>query len=103
MAAANIPIESLVDNPLDNKHYPNRLFEDRSGKFDEFTGAFVIYGLNHEKKTEKQHSVHDYVCDAIWDMGFDAKPDFFFNGISSIKYEKCSSCLRIEKDAHETW
>lgn len=77
MAAANIPIESLVDNPLDNKHYPNRLFEDRSGKFDEFTGAFVIYGLNHEKKTEKQHSVHDYVCDAIWDMGFDAKPDFF--------------------------
>jgi len=77
MAAANIPIESLVDNPLDAKHYPNRLFEDRSGKFDEFTGAFVIYGLNHEKKTEKQHSVHDYVCDAIWDMGFDAKPDFF--------------------------
>ena len=77
MAAANIPIESLVDNPLDGKHYPNRLFEDRSGKFDEFTGAFVIYGLNHEKKTEKQHSVHDYVCDAIWDMGFDAKPDFF--------------------------
>jgi len=77
MAAANIPIESLVDSPLDDKHYPNRLFEDRSGKFDEFTGAFVIYGLNHEKKTEKQHSVHDYVCDAIWDMGFDAKPDFF--------------------------
>lgn len=77
MAAANIPIESLVDSPLDDKHYPNRLFEDRSGKFDEFTGAFVIYGLNHEKKTEKQHSHHDYVCDAIWDMGFDAKPDFF--------------------------
>lgn len=77
MAAANIPIESLVDKPLDDKHYPSRLFEDRSGKFEEFTGAFVIYGLNHEKKTNKLQSVHDYVCDAIWDMGFDAKPDFF--------------------------
>lgn len=77
MAAANIPIESLVDKPLGDKHYPNRLFEDRSGKTEEFTGAFVIYGLNHEKKTNKLQSVHDYVCDAIWDMGFDAKPDFF--------------------------
>lgn len=77
MAAANIPIESSVDTPLADKHYPNRLFEDRSGKADEFSGAFVIYGLNHEKKTEKQQSVYDYVCDAIWDMGFDAKPDFF--------------------------
>jgi len=87
MAAANIPIESLVDSPLDDKQYPNRLFEDRSGKFDEFTGAFVIYGLNHEKKTDKQHSVHDYVCDAIWDMGFDAKPDFFssVSRLSSMK------------------
>lgn len=87
MAAANIPIESLVDTPLDDKHYSNRLFEDRSGKFDEFTGAFVIYGLNHEKKTSKQQSVHDYVCDAIWDMGFDAKPDFFssVSRLSSLK------------------
>ena len=87
MAAANIPIESMVDEALAEKHFPNRLFEDRSGKLEEFTGAFVIYGLNHEKKTPKLQSVHDYVCDAIWDMGFDAKPDFFSSvtRLSSMK------------------
>jgi len=95
MAAANIPIETLVDSPLTAKHNPNRLFEDRSGKQDDYTGAFVIYGLNCDNKKRPAESV----CDAIWDMGFDAKPDFF-KSVEKLGTMEGAPLVCVLKDIH---
>ena len=74
MATAVIRYEPSVDEPLPDIHNPSQLFEDRANTFDEFSGSFALYGLDHESSKK---SLSDIVCDAIWDMGFDVKPDFF--------------------------